>query len=273
MDKLVQPDWLAEHLEAPDLRLLDCSVVFERPGGVLNIESGRERWNSEHIPGSTHVDLIAELSDRTTELRFMMPATEQIVSVMEKVGVGEGTRVVLYDFDKNMWAARVWWMLHSLGFDSAGVLDGGLRRWKAEGRPVTSDPAPEHPRGTFVARPRPGIFVGRDEVLAALGDDDIAIVDALPPDQYHGVTNHYGRRGHIPTAVNVPAGSLADDETHSYADPAELRRLATPAIESGSTSTIAYCGGGVSAASTTFALSLLGEERIAIYDGSLGEWA
>ena len=273
MDKLVQPGWLEENLAAPDLRILDCSVVFERPGGVLNIESGRERWDQEHIPGSVHVDLMAELADQTADLLFTMPPTDELVSAMESVGVGEGTRVVLYDFDINMWAARVWWMLHSVGFDEAGILDGGLRRWKAEGRSVTADPARRHPRGALAVRPRPGTFVGKEEVLAAIGDDGTALVDALPAAHYDGVIQFYKRRGHIPTAVNVPAGTLVDHDTHAYAGIDELRSLAAPALEAGCSRTIAYCGGGISAASTAFALSLLGSERISIYDGSMGEWA
>jgi len=273
VDKLVGPRWLEENLAAPDLRILDCSVVFERPGGVLNIESGRERWNQEHIPGSVHVDLMTELADQTAKLLFTMPPDEQLVSVMESAGVGDGTRVVLYDFDINMWAARVWWMLHAIGFDEAAILDGGLRRWKAEGRSVTADPAPRHPRAALTVRPRPGIFVGKEEVLAAIEDDDIAIVDALPAAHYNGVIQFYKRRGHIPTAVNVPAGSIVDSRTHAYADADELRNLATPALEAGCSRTIAYCGGGISAASTAFALSRLGLEQISIYDGSMSEWA
>ena len=272
MDKLVQPGWLEENMAAPDLRILDCSVVFERPGGVLNIESGRERWNQEHIPGSVHVDLMTELADQTAELLFMMPPTEQFVSVMESVGVGDGTRVVLYDFDINMWAARVWWMLHSVGFDEAGILDGGLRRWKAEGRSVTADPAPRHARAALTLRPRPGIFVGKEEILAAMEDDDITIVDALPAAHYNGEIQFYPRPGHIPTSVNVPAGSLVDRHTHAYAETDELCSLAAPALETGAGHTIAYCGGGISAASTAFALSLLGVEQVSIYDGSMGEW-
>lgn len=272
MEKLIQPGWLEENLAAPDLRILDCSVVFERPGGVLNIESGRHRWDQEHIPGSVHVDLMTELADQTAELLFMMPPTDQFVSIMESVGVGEGTRVVLYDFDINMWAARVWWMLRSVGFDEAGLLDGGLRRWKAEGRRVTSDPAPRHPSAAFAVRPRPGIFVGKDEVLAAIDDHDTALVDALPAAHFDGTIQFYQRRGHIPTAVNVPAGAIVDRHTHAYAKADELRRLAAPALEAECSKTIAYCGGGISAASTAFALSLLGLEQIAIYDGSMGEW-
>ena len=272
MEKLVQPGWLEENLSAPDLRILDCSVVFERPGGVLNIESGRPRWDQEHIPGSVHVDLMTELADETAELLFMMPPTDQFVSVMESVGVGEGTRVVLYDFDINMWAARVWWMLHSIGFDEAGILDGGLRRWKAEGRSVTADPAPRHPRAALTVRPRQGIFVGKEEVLAAIEDEDVAIVDALPAAHYNGTIQFYQRRGHIPTAVNVPAGSLVDHDTHAYAGIDELRSRAAPALETESSRKIAYCGGGISAASTAFALSLLGVEQVSIYDASMGEW-
>ena len=272
MDKLVGPGWLEENLAAPDLRILDCSVVFERPGGVLNIESGRERWDQEHIPGSVHVDLMAELADQTAELLFTMPPTDQLVSAMESVGVGDGTRVVLYDFDINMWAARVWWMLRSIGFDEAAILDGGLRRWKAEGRSVTADPAPRHPRGALAVRPRPGTFVGKEEVFSAIGDDHTALVDALPAAHYDGVIQFYKRRGHIPTAVNVPAGSLVDHDTHAYAGMDELRSLAAPALEAGCSRTIAYCGGGISAASTAFALSLLGVEQVSIYDGSMGEW-
>ena len=272
MDKLIQPGWLEENLTAPDLRILDCSVVFERPGGVLNIESGRQRWRKEHIPGSVHVDLTSELADQTADLMFMMPPAEEFAAVMESVGVGERNRVALYDFDMNMWAARVWWMLHSIGFDQAGLLDGGLRRWKTEGRPITTDPAPSHPRGSLRVRPRPGVFVGKDEVLAAIDDKNTAIVDALPAAHFAGEIQFYNRRGHIPTAVNVPAGSLVDHRTHAYVDADELSRRAAPALETGCAHTVTYCGGGISAASTAFALSMLGAERVSIYDGSMGEW-
>ena len=273
MDQLIQPDWLEANLEASDLRILDCSVVFERVDGVLNVESGYQRWSRGHIPGSAHVDLVTDLADQTSELRFMMPPSEQIVSVMESVGIGEGTRVVLYDSDKNMWAARVWWMLHSLGFDRAGVLDGGLARWKAEARSLSTDPAPEHPASVFVAHPRTGIFVDKHDVLAAIDDETTLIVNALPEAFHRGESNDYGRPGHIPTSVNVPAGDLVDDDTHAYVEPDELRRRAEQAVESGAERTITYCGGGISAASTALALSMLGVENIAIYDASLGEWA
>ena len=272
MDQLIQPDWLEANLEAPDLRILDCTVVFGRVEGLLAARSGYGRWSRGHIPKSAHVDLVTDLADQTSKLRFMMPPAEQVASVMESVGVGEGTRVVLYDADKNMWAARVWWMLLSLGFDEAGVLDGGLARWKAEGCSLSTDPAPEHPEAGFVVRPRPGVFVDKHAVLAAIDDDNAAIVNALSAAHHNGKINDYGRPGHIPTSVSIPAASLVDPETHAYPGLDELRRRVAPALESGATRTIAYCGGGVSAASTALALSMLGVENIAIYDASLGEW-
>ena len=273
MDQLIQPGWLYANLGAPDLRVLDCTVVFERTDGLLTIESGRERWTRGHLPGSAHVDLLTDLADQTTELRFMMPPAEQFTSVMESVGVGEGTRVVLYDSDKNKWATRVWWMLRAMGFDEAGVLDGGLRRWKATGRCLTTDPAPDHPPTLFAARPRPGVFVDKDAVLAAIDDDAVVIIDALTPAQHNGDTKDYARRGHIPTSVNIPAISLVDDGNYAYAGADELRRRVAPALEPGTQRTINYCGVGISATSTAFALSLLGVDEIAIYDASLDEWA
>ena len=273
MDQLIQPDWLEANLEASDLRVLDCTVVFERADGVLTIESGQERWSRGHLPGSAHLDLLTDLADQTTELRFMMPPAEQFTSVMESVGVGEGTRVVLYDSDKNKWATRAWWMLRTLGFDEAGVLDGGLRRWKAEGRFVTTDPTPDHPAAAFATYPRPGVFVDKHAVLAAIDDDAVVIVNALTPAQHNGETKDYARRGHIPTSVNVPAVSLVEDGNYAYAGADELRRRVAPALESGAQRTIAYCGVGISATSTAFALSMLGVDEIAIYDASLDEWA
>jgi thiosulfate/3-mercaptopyruvate sulfurtransferase len=272
MDQLISPDWLRANLDSPDLRVLDCMVVFERVDGVLIVESGIERWRTGHIPGSAHVDLVSDLADASTDLRFMMPPTAQVAKVMESVGVGDGTRVVLYDADKNMWAARVWWMLRSLGFDAAGVLDGGLRRWTNEARPVTTDPSPVHPTATFTMRQRAGYFVDKNDVLEAIDDSGTRIVNALAAAQHNGLTDDYGRRGHIPGAVNVPAVSLVDDQTHAYVGLDDLRSRARSVLDSPTAKTITYCGGGISAASGAFALTLLGVQNVAIYDASMGEW-
>src|ERR1044071_3514671 len=128
-DLLVTAGWLAEHLEDPAIRVLECTVYLhpaDVPGGY-RVESGRARWAQGHIPGAGFVDLQDELSDRTSPLRFMLPPAAQLAEAMGRHGVGDGVHVVLYDRFVNMWAARVWWMLRAFGFDGASVLDGG---WK-----------------------------------------------------------------------------------------------------------------------------------------------
>ncbi|MEL7158485.1 MAG: rhodanese-like domain-containing protein, partial [Actinomycetota bacterium] len=155
MDSLVSSDWLAEHLDDPDLRVLECTVDL-RPGpGGFVAGSMRETWAEGHLPRSAYADLTNDLSDPDSPLRFTMPSAAHFGAAMEALGVGDGTRVVLYDRRLTMWATRVFWMLKAFGFDACAVLDGGYRNWTAEGRPLSSDPAPSHPPATFTPAPRP----------------------------------------------------------------------------------------------------------------------
>lgn len=272
---LVTTAWLQEHLRDADLRILDCSTTLRPdPEGGSRVESGREAWALEHIPGSGFADLVQDLSDRNSSLRFMMPSAEQFTEEMSRLGVGQGTRAVLYDASTGMWAARVWWMLRAFGFGDAAVLDGGLRKWKLESRPTSNEP-PTYPRGHFVARPRPGMIVGKEEVLGAIGQGATCIVDTLNEQEYHGAegARRYGRPGHIPSSVNVPAQDIVNPETNAYL-PADVLREKFAAV--GATSAervITYCGGGIAASSDAFILTLLGHENVAVYDASMWEWA
>ena len=135
---LVETDWLEANLEDPTLRILDCTVNLQRSDGETRVESGREAWAAEHIPRSVYADLAGEFSDRSSKLRFMMPPVGQFAQAMGRIGVGDGTSVVLYDRAGHMWAARIWWMLRAAGFDDAAVLNGGWMKWTAEGRPVAN---------------------------------------------------------------------------------------------------------------------------------------
>jgi thiosulfate/3-mercaptopyruvate sulfurtransferase len=271
---LVETGWLAAHLDDPALRVLECTAILHAlPGGGYRAESGLAAWGTGHVPGSGFADLTGELSDRTSSLRFMMPPPAQLASAMETLGVGEGTRVVLYDRAVNMWAARVWWMLRAVGFDAAAVLDGGWRKWTLEGRPVSTAPC-AYPRGRLVARPRPELFADRSAVLAGLGETATCLVNALTEEQHRGrggVT--YGRPGRIAGSVNVPARALVDPSTHAYLSPAALRRHFEEAGVLGAGRVITYCGGGIAASSDAFVLALLGHDRVAVYDASLSEWA
>ena len=239
----------------------------------MRAESAREDWAASHIPGSGFADLPGDLSDRDSKLRFMMPPADQFAAAMSSYGVGEGTRVVLYDRATSAWAARIWLMLRAFGFDNAAVLDGGWTKWTAEGRAVSSEPS-SYPPANFEARPRPGMFVGREEVLAAVDDDASCIINALSEEQHRGETPApYGRAGHIPSSVNVPSGSLVDPETNAYLPLETLRAQFEGVGAPGADRVITYCGGGIAASNDAFVLTLLGVENVAVYDGSLSEWA
>lgn len=138
---LVQSDWLAAHLGDPDLRILDCTVhLVPDPRITYQVVPGRADFEQEHIPGADFVDLHNDLSDRSQPYRFMLPSAEQFARAVERVGVGEGSRVILYSGNTMWWATRIWWMLRVFGFDNAAVLDGGLQKWKREGRPRRARP-------------------------------------------------------------------------------------------------------------------------------------
>ncbi len=280
IEPLVSTDWLAGELaaEAGDLRLFDCTVFLRRPpegastaGGPYVVESGRESWAEGHIPGSGFIDLVAELSDPDSQLRFTALSADRLAAAFAARGIGEGTRVVLYDRAVNMWATRVWWLLRSIGFDDAAVLDGGLRAWKSDGRELSTDPAPEHPTASLSVQTRPEAIVGRAEVEAATTDDKVCLVNALSPELHSGADASYGRAGHIPGSTNVYAAGLVDPETHRYKPLDELRATFEAAGVTGGR-IVTWCGGGIAATSDAFILHRLGHSDLGIYDGSLSEW-
>lgn len=271
MDPLVSSDWLAEQLGAHDLRILECTVNL-RPGpGGFTAEPMPEKWAESHIPGSAYADLTNDLSDPHSPLRFTMPSAARFAAAMEALGVGDGTRVVLYDRRLTMWATRVFWMLKAFGFDQCAVLDGGFRNWTAEGRPVSNEPGPEHPPATFTAVPRPERIAELGQVEAAVADNSTCIINALSPENHAGADDAYGRPGHLPGAGNVFAVSLVDPETHRFRPTAELAAMFADVPAEGPV--ITYCGGGIAATADAFVLTeLLGRTDVAVYDGSLSEW-
>jgi len=270
---LVGTDWLAAHLGEPDLRVLDCSVTLVPLESGMRPESGRGAWAEAHIPGSQFADLIRDLSDTASRLPFMMPPAETFAAAMARLGVGEGTRVVLYDSGAHMWATRLWWMLRAMGFDAAAVLDGGLRKWRAEGRPVTAEATTSPPPARFVARPRPRTFVDKAQVGATLGRDGVCLLNALSADEHAGRVGRTPRRGRIPGSRNVPAASLVDPSTGAYLPLEELRAKFAAAGALGGGCVVTYCGGGIAATSDAFTLVRLGVPDVAVYDGSLVEWS
>lgn len=274
LSPLVSTDWLEAHLHDQDLRIFDCNVDFNlgRTDGPP-VQSGRADWEASHIPGSGFLDLLSDLSNKANPLPFMMPSAEQFAEVAGKGGIGQGTRVVLYDRDANMWAARLWWMLRTFGFDNAAVLSGGWVKWLEEGRQVSNAP-PDYPPVHFETNPRPELIADKPEVLAALEDDSVLLVNALSKDEHSGKAARFGgRAGHIPGSENVPARMLLGNDNSAYLSDEDLKARfdAVGALEG--RRVIAYCGGGIAACSDALVLSHLGASNVAVYDGSMLEWA
>ncbi len=269
MDTLVTTEWLDRHLGDPDLVVLDCTVRIEPdPDGGFRAVSGRAAYEAGHIPTAGFADLMNDLSDRDSPYRMALPTPEAFAAAIGALGVGDDSRVVLYDSNNAVWAARVWWMLRWVGFDRAALLDGGLSAWTAEGRPLSSEPA-GHPARHLTADPRPELIADMDEVRAAIGDRAVRIVDALPPPHFRGEMAMYDRPGHIPGASNIPALSLLD-ESGRYRPPDELAAM-LEGDRGGRV--ITYCGGGIAASSDAFIMTRLGYTNVAVYAASLQEWA
>lgn len=267
--------WLAEHLHDANLRVYDCtSLLSSDPvSNTIYVESGREGWARTHIPGANHIALQDDVSDRTSPLRFTMPAASDLAGRLAELGIADSSTVVLYSSTHYMWASRVWWMLRSIGFMNAFVLDGGLTKWIAESRPVSNQET-RYPPGGLSVREVSGAFAPKGAVLAAITQPDALLINALPSAQYRGDPGHphHGRPGHIASSVNVPALSLLSliGEMRTRE---ELQGIFDANGVDRTKSIICYCGGGVSATCVALALTLCGYRQVAIYDGSLNEWA
>lgn len=268
MGTLVTTEWLSRHLSDPDLVVLDCTVYMEPDSaGGLRAVCGCGRFKEGHIPSARFADLKNDLSDLDSPLGFALPTPEQFCTVMGSLGVSDDSRVVLYDAYNSVWAARVWWMLRWVGFDRAAVLDGGLKAWTAEGRPLSTVPV-DSPAGELSPSLRPALIADHDEVFGAMGDDAVVLIDAMPEPHFRGKMAMYDRPGHIPTALNVPATSLID-ESGRYLPLDELADMFDSDRKSRS---ITYCGAGVAASSDAFVMIRLGFKDVAVYMGSLQEW-
>lgn len=262
---LVSTQWLADHLGADRLVVLDASVVnYTRPDGGTGHLSGHEQYLLEgHIPGAVFADVIEDLSDPEGRHPFTRPDAARFAAAVGALGIDDATAVVVYDTAVGQWAARIWWLFRAFGYDDVAILDGGLTAWRAEGRTLDIGHVAPAAR-TFTATERPELWVDKHYVEGVLaGEHGAALVCASPPQEFE--------RRHIPHSSSAPAGRLVDRERRTYLSADGLRGVLAPAL--GAPRIVTYCGGGIAAASAAFALTLLGETSVAVYDGSLHEWA
>jgi thiosulfate/3-mercaptopyruvate sulfurtransferase len=269
---------LAGILDQPNLRLFDCTTYLEpAPAGSTApyiAVPGRHSFEAGHIPGADFLDLQGEFSDQRTELRFMMPATAQLEAAFGRHGVSADSQVVLYSIGTAMWATRFWWMLKSLGFENLCVLDGGLDKWKAQGRAIETGAAKGYKPATFTAKAKSGFFVDKHQTLAASSESNTVIVNALGPQFHKGLEpSRYGRPGRVPGSCNVSAATLLDPQTKAFVPLADAKAKFEAQGITKDKRVVAYCGGGISATIDLFLLDQLGYKNLTLYDGSMGEWA
>lgn len=272
---LVSTAWLAAHLDHPQLRVVDMrGKVLPPTEPKPHYYARHEDYAAGHIPGAVYLDWTKDIVDPGDPVPVQVAPPDQIARVLGERGIGDDSIVVIYDDWFSMFAGRLLWVLRYYGFENARILNGGLLKWQAEGRPLSAD-RPSHPPAVFSPRPQPQLRKTAGQVLESLGGDTL-LIDARNEKEYRGEESRASRGGHIPGAVNVFYQSLLTGPDQTYATPEELReRFAAAGIELDSLAgreVVAYCNGGVSATPAAIALEVATGVRPAIYDGSWNEW-
>jgi thiosulfate/3-mercaptopyruvate sulfurtransferase len=265
MDSLVSTEWLAKELGASDLRVVDASWH-------LDVRDAAAEYEAVHIPGAVFMDL-GGLSDATTDLPMMLPAAEKFASRMQSLGLGDGSRIVLYDDSDVKTSARAWWMLRLFGAHQIAILDGGLAKWKADGREAKAGKETLRHRHFTVWKDASHIRT-KDQMTALLDSKAEQIVDARGAGRFEGreAEPRLGvNPGHIPGSKNLPMSGLFNaDGTWKTGD--ALRAAFKDAGVDVDAPIAATCGSGVTATAIAFGAHLLGNDRVAVYDGSWSEW-
>jgi thiosulfate/3-mercaptopyruvate sulfurtransferase len=267
MESLVSTQWLEGELGAPNLKVIDSTLFL--PGEPRD---ARAEYEAEHIPGAVFLDL-EEVSDPSSPVPHTLPPAARFASRMASLGLRDGQRFVVYDNSPLHSAARAWWMLRSFGAHYVAILDGGLQKWKAEGR-VLESARPQLRHGHFSPSLDAGAIVDKTFVAGLLGGTSHEIVDARPAGRFTGdeAEPRAGlAAGHIPGSKNLPQGSLFNPD-NSWKRGEELRGEFDAAGIALDKPMVATCGSGVTACVILFAAHLLGKDDGRLYDGSWSEW-
>ncbi len=267
-DLIVETDWLAQHLSAPDIVVLDCSWFLPTAG-----RNGREEYLASHIPGALFFD-IDELSDTASSLPHMLAPPTKFASRMKQMGIGDGQRIICYDRSGIYSAARVWWTFRAFGHEDVCVLNGGLGKWMAEGRETEQGPPPPRMSRHFTPRMNAEIIRDIDDMRALLKRDGAQVLDARPAGRFEGRDPEPRpglRSGHIPGSKNLPYDQVLNaDGTLKSSD--DLRAAFASAGIDPAKPVITTCGSGVTASILALALAAHGQPGAAVYDGSWAEW-
>jgi thiosulfate/3-mercaptopyruvate sulfurtransferase len=267
-DALVHTEWLATHLGDPHIRIVDSS--FKLPGIT---PTAREDYDRGHLPGAMFFD-VDDIAEPGTSLPHMIPSPELFARKMAGLGIGDDDRVIVYDGAGLSSAGRAWWMLRLFGHHDVAILDGGLPKWKAEGRPLETA-APSLPTRHFTSRFDPSLVRDKRALLDNLSNPREQVVDARASGRFDGTAEETRpglRRGHIPGSRSLPYDKVTDPNTHQLRGAEELSALFRSAGVELNGPIVTSCGSGVTACALAFALHLVGHPGAAVYDGSWSEW-
>ncbi|MGE0045837.1 MAG: 3-mercaptopyruvate sulfurtransferase [Hyphomonadaceae bacterium] len=266
-DPLVSPRWLAERLEAPDIRVVDATWFL--PNDPRN---ARALFEERRIPGAVFFD-IDEIADKGSDLPHMLPSPEKFASRMRKLGIGDGARVVVYDSSGLFSAARVWWTFRVMGHEDVVVLDGGFPAWEAEGFPIDREPPEPRPERHFTARFRADLVRDLGDMRYAIEKGRPLILDARPSTRFSGAEEEPRqgvRSGHMPGAMNVPVAAVTENGKMRQRE--ALEKVFADSGVSAKTQVVCTCGSGVTAAIIALALARIGRWDAPVYDGAWAEW-
>lgn len=269
-DALVSTDWLEQHLMAPDVRIVDATFYLPN-----DERDAAEEYSFRHIPGAVYFD-IDEICEADTDLPHMLPSPEKFSSKVRKLGLGDGNRIVVYDSSGGFMAAcRVWWMFRIFGHQDVAVLNGGLPKWGKEKRPVNDHQVTPQDRHFSASMNNP-LLKDLDHMMANLENQKFQVIDARSAGRFSGIDHEprpTEKRGHIPGSINVPFNDLLngkDNFTFKSAD--QIMAVFKEAGVDVNKPLTSSCGSGVTAAVTALALYLVGNDQVAVYDGSWAQW-
>lgn len=269
VDPLVSTDWLAERIGRPGIVVLDAT--YHLPNVARD---ARAEYAREHIPGALFFD-VDGISDPSSDLPHMLPTATDFARAVEALGIGNDDHVITYDSYGLMSAARPWWMFRIFGHDKVSVLDGGLAKWKREGRPLTGEASKPAAAKRFTARFHPEMVRSKDQLLANLKSHAEQVLDARAAGRFQGTAPEPRqglRSGHIPGSRNLPFGTLLNPADQTMLPPDKLKTLFTQAGIDPARPVVTSCGSGVTACVLALGLEQIGARKVAIYDGSWSEW-